>query len=415
LAVNHRRKAIEVPLGVNLAIAGAGLTIAALPVFLVGGLAVQIRQELGFSETALGLAATVGFLSVTVTGPFGGRLVDRIGARSSVVLGAIFASVALFGIGFWARSWGQLAASMMVAGLAFAFIDPGLALLVSRAVPPERQGLAFGIKESSIPIATLAAGLAVPIIALSIGWRWAFLLGIIPLGVLGLLLPRIPNHLPERRLDESGGSYVVTARRALILMATGAAFGSIAASGMGVFLTESAVAMGLSPASAGWLLAAGSGAAIASRMGTGLYADRRREQQLGTAAFMLAIGGLCMLLVATGAAGMLVVGTIGAFAGGWGWTGLLFLTLIRANPEAPGALAGIGLAGLAVGNGLGPFLFGLVAQNVSFEIAWLGAAGSALVGALFLRLSRSGFAKAPKSLPVTIGVPRSDKGSRPGG
>src|SRR5918996_1242316 len=60
----------------------------------------------------------------------------------------------------------------------------------------------------------------------------------------------------------------------LLLTAVAAALGTTAASGVGIFLTDSAVSMGLSPANAGLLLATGSVAGIIARVGTGAMADR---------------------------------------------------------------------------------------------------------------------------------------------
>ena len=50
-------------------------------------------------------------------------------------------------------------------------------LTLARSVPASRLGLSFGIKQAAIPIATLLAGAAVPTVALTIGWRWAYLIG----------------------------------------------------------------------------------------------------------------------------------------------------------------------------------------------------------------------------------------------
>lgn len=298
---------------------------------------------------------------------------------------------------------------LALSGLALALTDPGLAILVARAVPVARQGLAFGAKEASIPVATLCAGLAVPGIALSVGWRWAFVVGLLPMAGLGILLPRIdltqrvgPGPVPAHREDVAAAREDTPPRSALLLTATAAGLGMVAASGVGVFLTQSAVAMGLSPASAGLLLAVGSVAGIIARIATGILADRHGGQQLGVISCMLAAGAVTMLLGAGGAGPLLVVGTIGTFAAGWGWSGLLFLSLIRASPGAPGAAAGVGVAGLASGNGLGPLLFGVTAQMVSFNAAWAGAATVSALSALLMRLARSRFlaAESRGSMPT---------------
>lgn len=374
----------------GLGAVASGLTLAALPVFMIGGLAVQIRADLGFTETQLGAAVTAAFLLAAAAGPLGGRLADAWGPRRAILAGAALTVVALAGIGGFAQSYLHLAGLLAVAGMSFVFMDPGLAVLVTRTMPPHRHGLAFGIKEASVPVATLAAGLAVPAIALTLGWRWAFLLGLIPLSTLLWLLSRI---------DLSGNAIFLVAsvertappRSAVRVVAVAAALASTGASGIGVFLTESAVAMGLSPAGAGYLLATGSVAGIITRVGTGIWADRTGGTQLRLMTIMLTVGAVAMAVAALGSGPLLVLGTIGTFTGAWGWSGLLFLSLVRSSPASPGAVAGIGLTGLAVGNALGPLIFGATAENVSFPAAWLVAATLVGAGAVVLHRVRPRF------------------------
>jgi hypothetical protein len=79
---------------------------------------------------------------------------------------------------------------------------------------------------------------------------------------------------------------------------------------------------------------------------------------------------------------------VGAFTGGWAWTGIFFLSLIKTSPATPGAVAGIGTFSLGVGNASGPILFGLIAQNASFGTAWLAAGLAAGVAAVLMDAAR---------------------------
>ena len=371
-----------------------GLAVAALPTFLVGGLAVQIRQDLGFGEAGLGAAVTTAFLAGALAAPAAGPVTDRLGARRSIAFGTSLSGVSLLGVAMLARGWFTLTAFLVVGGLAIAVTDPALAVLVSRAMPPHRHGLAFGVKEASIPFATLISGLAVPAVALTVGWRWAFAAGLVPLLVLLWMVSRLDvDRLSE---DDTTGPVPVDPevstprpdRTGLFLVAAAAGLGSAAASGVGVFLTESGVAMGLAPASAGLLLATASLAGIVARVTAGAVADRRGGGHLRLMAGMLAVGAIAMAAGSIGTAPFLLVGAIGAFTGAWGWSGLLFLSLVRASPSSPGAAAGVGLAGLGIGNALGPLGFGLIAQSASFHTAWLAAATAAALAAGVVLLAR---------------------------
>ena len=376
----------------SLIVVSSGLVLAALPLFMVGGLAVQIRADLGFNEAALGAAVTTGFVVGAVSAPFGGRIADRIGPRNALYLGGSLSGLSLFGLGMFTDSWGRLVVFMAIAGLAVALTDPGLAILVNSTIARERHGLAFGLKEASIPAATLAAGIAVPAIALTVGWRWAFTVGVVPLVVLVLLLSRAtsgPSAAGRSPDDLAAEDRSQTPKPAIILTAVAGALGPAAASGVGVFLTESAVAMGIGPGAAGILLAVGSVAGMITRIATGVAADRTGREQFRLIALLLAVGGVTMALGGTGNNALLVIGTIGAFTGGWGWTSIYFLSLVRADPSNPGAVSGIGTAGLGVGNAVGPLLFGLTAQSLSFRAAWLGAGVLAGMAAMLMGAARS--------------------------
>jgi MFS family permease len=377
----------------GMVVISSSLALAALPLFMVGGLAVQVKADLGLSEAGLGAAVTIGFVVGALSAPIGGRLADRIGPKTSIYVGSSLSIVSLAGLGLFTDSWPSMVAFLCLAGLAVAITDPGLAILVNRAIPESRQGLAFGVKEASIPAATLAAGIAVPAIALTVGWRWGFAIGLIPWLIVVTMLPSLTTDGPRlvASHQEEGSPKTPPRRRALLLAAIAAGFGTAAASGVGIFLTDSAVAMGSSPAAAGVLLAVGSLAGIVTRVGTGIMADRKGGPQFRLISVMLAIGAVTMALGGTGNTWLLVLGTVGAFTGGWAWTGIFFLSLVRTFPERPGAVAGIGTAGLGVGNAAGPLLFGVVAQTSSYGVAWLAAGIVAAAGAALMALARRQF------------------------
>ena len=63
---------------------------------------------------------------------------------------------------------------LTAAGLANAVTQTAINLFMSEQVARDRQGLAFGIKQSGIPAAILVSGLALPALALPLGWRATF-------------------------------------------------------------------------------------------------------------------------------------------------------------------------------------------------------------------------------------------------
>ena len=359
---------------------GVGLVAPSLPAFLVGAAAVQVRAELGMSAAALGAMVAALFLVSAATAPMTGRIADRRGARFSIVAGTSLSAASLAGIGLLAQNWVQLAAFMVCAGVGLALVDPGLTRLVAGRVPAGRRGMLFGIKEASIPVATMAAGFAVPAIAVTVGWRWIFAVGLIPIALVVSLVAtgRDVSSSADTGTGGAPASEVSTPRRqGTWALATGAALALMAATGISVFMTESAVAAGLTQSQGGVLLGVASVVGVVVRISSGMAADRRPDLATRLIPAMIVVGAVTMLVGATGTGVLLGVGAVGAIAGGWGWTALFFLTLVRADPTRPGAMAGVGLSGLAVGNALGPVVFGFVASSVSYAGAWLTAAVAA--------------------------------------
>ena len=153
------------------------VTAAVLPTFLTGALAVQMRQDLGFGTAALGLAAAAFFFAAAATSFGFGRSAERLGPVRSMQLSSALSATVLLAVAVLAHSYAALLAILAIGGLANGLVQPAANLYVARVVRYDRQGLAFAVKQSAIPIATVLGGLAVPLLGLTVGWRWAFVAG----------------------------------------------------------------------------------------------------------------------------------------------------------------------------------------------------------------------------------------------
>lgn len=372
----------------TVAAAALSTVLGSLPVFLLGGLAVLVREELGFGELQLGLAVSVFFTVAAVSAVPAGRLVERLGAWASTVLAACLSATALLGMAL-APAYGVLLVALALAGVGNAVAQIGSNDALARVVPRQRQGLAFGVKQSAVPLATLLAGLALPLVGLTLGWRFAFTgAAVLALGYVGLA----PRPARSRAvLRPQRGRQGAAAHRALVVVAVAAALGSGAANGLGAFLVESAVSAGLTPGRAGLLLAGGSAFGVVVRLYVGWRADRRDGRHLSVVAAMLATGALGMALLATGSQLALVPGTALAFGLGWSWPGLLNFAVVRLNPQAPAAATSISQTGVFAGGALGPITFGLLVETWSYRVAWSVAGAALLVAAVLLRQGRRMF------------------------
>lgn len=328
-----------------------------------------------------GVAAGVSvfFLTGAISAAFGGRLADRVGALRAlkacmfVTAGCLLAAAALAG------SLVVLLALLAVAGASNSVAQPATNLFVAEQIPGDRQGLGFGIKQSGIPAAILVSGLALPLLALPLGWRATFALCALGPLAVGLLLsggtPATPGPAAGRPSP------------ALVLTAIGAALATAGPSALGAYLVASAVDVGLAEGTAGLLAALGSALSLAVRISLGARADRRREYGLTTVVVLLLLGSAGFALMTINAVAPFVAGALVAFMLGWGWPGLFNLAVVDSHRKRPGAASGVTQTGIYVGAAGGPAAVGALYAEAGYDAAWLAAAASTLLGAGVLWLA----------------------------
>lgn len=149
---------------------------------VLGILAPQLQEDLGWTEiqygyiiTAFQFAYALGFLVM-------GNIMDRFGTRKGFSfaiilwsLAAMLHAVARSAIGFGFARFGL--------GIGEAGNFPAAIKTVSEWFPKKERSLAIGIFNSGANIGAILAPLAVPFIALQLGWEWAFIIT----GALGFI------------------------------------------------------------------------------------------------------------------------------------------------------------------------------------------------------------------------------------
>jgi MFS family permease len=363
----------------------AATAVVALPSMLVGAMAVLMQRDLSFGEAELGIAVATAFGTGALVAIPVGRFADRAGPRLTIRLGLLFAAVALLGVGLATDSWLPLVAWMAFAGAGVTTIQLGTNVLITRGVPPARRGLAFGTKQAAVPLASMGAGLALPLIGLAYGWQATFIGAAVAVPLIALMVPTAGHGrqpaADDGRLDVPLGS--------LVLLATGVAFASAGGNATPAFLVPSIVDRGLSPTVAGLVLAAGSLVGVGARVGAGWLGDRLGRDSLIVVATMIGIGAVGYVGLSMATEPVLIVGAAAlAFGGGWGWGGLMLLAVSRLAPVEPGRAMGIVQIGPMAGAVAGPLVFGFVAEELGFTLAWSLASASAIAGLLIILLTR---------------------------
>ncbi len=380
-------------------------SLSMLPVHLLGASAVLVREDLHFDQAQLGLGVAAFFMAFGLVAWFAGHVSQTRGPRVALLVATTLTCVSLLGIATVVADWTAMLGFLMVAGVGNAFAQTGSNLALSTGVGVRRQGLAFGLKQSAIPASSLLAGAAVPLVGLTLGWRWSFVAALVLVPVLYALLARRFAGGPSQHRDAAA-----PATDWPMLLAIAVAYGGAAGSSatLGAFLVESAVAAGVGIGSAGVLLAIGSVVSIASRLAIGWFVDRRGRADFTIVAVMLLLGAAGYLALASGTLAFFAVGTAIAFGAGWGWNGVFNHAVVTMNKRNPGTATGFAMMGMATGGMLWPMAFGLLVTGASFRAAWIAtaalSAASAVVLVICVRRMRRRARTDPGAVAPSVGT-----------
>lgn len=171
----------------------------------------------------------------------------------------------------------------LVIGIGFGLLAPPASALMMRFSPPARRNLVFSIQQTSVPLGGVIAALVAPMVAVSVGWRWAFMYSIVTLVMAMVLLQigrpswdddRDPSHRALARNPFDGVRSNWRDRKLRLLSFAGMSF-CWAQFCVATFAVVACVAvLGMSIVQAGLVLVAVQVASTVGRMAAGWIADR---------------------------------------------------------------------------------------------------------------------------------------------
>ncbi|MDE0802411.1 MAG: MFS transporter [Acidimicrobiales bacterium] len=359
--------------------------VGVLPVFLTAALAVQVGRDIVVGPSRLGVASGAFFAAAAIGSAVMGRLAERIGPGRSMRAAGVFTALSL-GLLAITPSYEVLVLLLFLAGFSNSLAQVSANLLVARGIDPIRQGWSMAMKQAGVPAGTLLGGLAVPVLGVTVGWRWAYVAAALGAVVTVALVP-VDAVAPGGRaaVRRPDGDVPL---RPLVLLAVAGGFASAANGSLATFLVSAGVDAGLSESASGVVLMGGSVMGISMRLLAGSRADRRGGRHLPVVSALLTGGAIGYLLLAPGDVATHLLGAAIAFGSGWAWPGLFNLAVVRLNPSAPGAATGITQTGVYVGALAGPILFGLVVDTWGYGSAWSLAAASSVGSAIGIAFGR---------------------------
>ncbi len=145
---------------------------------------IPMAADLGWSRQTQGSVLSSFFLGYLLLQVAGGRLADRFGGKAVLAAGVLLWSL----FTMLTPPAAQLGLTVLLVtrvlmGMGEAVTFPSIYTLYSRWVPLTERSRAVGLANSGIPLGTVFALLATPVIVQSLGWPWAFYL----FGAVGVL------------------------------------------------------------------------------------------------------------------------------------------------------------------------------------------------------------------------------------
>nr|WP_323187896.1 MFS transporter [Streptomyces sp. NBC_01264] len=358
------------PAGGLTALLTGAMAFSMLQLFLLGALGPRLVEELGVSPAVLGWTTTVGFGTAAVLSPLGGRLVDRIGPRRSLVLLLSVSAAALALIGA-APGTGFLLGAVALGGLPQALANPATNKAILAAVPPGRRGPVTGMKQSGVQLGAFAAGLPLTALAGGIGWRGAVWTAAATAALAALwarrALPADPRAAP------AGPRAPLVPRGDIAWLAVFSLFLGCGIASVNTYAALfGAQRLGMGPTAAGALVAVLGVAGIAGRVGWSKAARPGRAEWLPGALAAGAVGAAALLVAASTVRPLVWVAAVavGVFAVAANAVSMV-LVMQRSAPGRAGQDSALVAVGFFTGFAVGPLLFGPLANAGHYGTGWL--------------------------------------------
>jgi ACS family hexuronate transporter-like MFS transporter len=379
-----------------LALMTAAHALGSMSALAVAPLAPFLLDALGLSRVQAGLFLPAVYLGGVLMSLPAGWLTERFGVRWPLAIGLAVSGSAV-ALGALAPALLALLALLVLGGFGFSILNPTTGRAVFDWFPPRERGLAMGIKQAGLTVGGIASALALPPLAVALGWRPALAAaGAASLACAALVAViyrdgagRASRPLEGRaRLAHLGP--VVRRPGVVVVLACGLALGITQSSVLAYVVLFARETFAMSSVEAARLLALAHLGGVAGRLGWGAVSDRafggRRRPGLTLNALIGAVGfALFALGGAISPAAAIAVAVV-AGMGAFGWVGLYFALMAEiGGARFAGLMTGLSVIFAWGGVLVGPPLFGaLVEAAGSYRAGWLVLAALALAVAVVL-------------------------------
>ena len=362
-----------------------------------------IRLETGWSQSAAFAALIAVTFTAALMSPLMGAIVDRFGAKRVILVGfvceiAIFASFALQGPDIWSFYLRYFLLSAFALGTTHVAFARVITLWFDR-----RRGLALGIALSGVGIGGFIWPLFVQAMIEAYGWRMAYVLLAIAIGVIALptiawLLRDDPANLgqrPDGDIDDSRHSAIaqpatgitlgaaVRSRTFWVILLTFFVIGFAIQSAL-MHLVPLLTSRGISPMAAAMAQSMMFLAVTTGRLVTGWLMDRFFAPHVALAFLLAPIAGLAMLAMdipdGLAAVAALMIGlAVGAEVDVLAYLNSRYFGMLHFS-RIYGSFYGI----YSLSGGVGPLATAMIVERGGYSAAMFTLCGLLVLGCLAL-------------------------------
>ena len=356
--------------------------------------------DLGVAAESIGWFVALEYLCAMLSGLACSALILRLGAVRVCQICVVLAAAGLF-LGAGAMLPLVFAAAAAI-GLGYGLVNPVSSHILARSAPRQMMSLIFSIKQTGVPVGGALAGALVPVLVLTLGWRWTAT--VLALSCVAVVIaiqamrtiepPVVPAAATSDARDLFAPLRMVFANTPVLELAfVSMIYGSAQLSLIAYFVTYLNLELGYGLVSAGLIYSTAHAAGILGRIAWGALADRwlSPRAMLGLLGLMMAASGSGVAMFDTHwplAAVIAVSAVYGASA--VGWNGVYLAEIARCAPAGQvGAITGGTQFLTFVGALVAPPLFGMVAGLIgSYGLAYFAfCVLPALAGARLLLAS----------------------------